>query len=112
MIYGALNMFLNYDGSGARFGPTSVRATTSAIQSTAVYASDGAPGGRIVIVAINRSSSALKARINVIHDQILHHVRIYELGSDGTIHVITDADGKIGYVTLPPMSVYTIALDP
>src|SRR5690606_36395816 len=38
-IYGAFDMFRNFDGNGGSFGDTRIRATTSDIESTSVYAS-------------------------------------------------------------------------
>jgi hypothetical protein len=63
---GAFKVFRSYDGVGAAFGDTSVGATTSAPSTTSVYASkDAANPGRVVIVAINKSTSATTASIQL-----------------------------------------------
>ena len=112
-IYGAFNMYLNYDGAGARFGPTSVRATSSSRRDVMIYASDGAPNGRIVAVAINRTKSSLTVKTFINHSQVLHHAKIYRLATDGSIQLVATQDiGNPFGITLPPMSVSTIALDP
>ncbi len=51
--------FRGFDGANANFGDTSLQATSSNVQNVVVYAStDSATPGRIVFVAINRSTSA------------------------------------------------------
>ncbi len=62
--YAAFAMFRNFDGNGAAFGDTSVRATTSDVASSSVYASvDAADPSRVVVVAINKSAAPQTARI-------------------------------------------------
>ena len=51
--------FRGFDGANASFGDTSLQATSSAVQNVMVYASlDSSMPGRVVFVAINRSSAA------------------------------------------------------
>jgi fibronectin type 3 domain-containing protein len=51
--------FRGFDGASANFGDTSVQATSSNVQNVVVYASlDSNTPGRVVLVAINRSTSA------------------------------------------------------
>ena len=63
-IFGAFRMFLNYDGAGGRFGDTGLKATTSDIAASSIYASRDA-AGRIVLVAINKTTAATAARISI-----------------------------------------------
>ena len=52
-------MFRGFDGASANFGDTSIKATSSDVSKVAVYASsDSKTSGRIVFVAINRSTSS------------------------------------------------------
>jgi len=58
--------FRNYDGAGAAFGDTSVRATSSDDAAVSIYAStDTLVAGRVVIVAINRSVQTIPIVLNV-----------------------------------------------
>jgi hypothetical protein len=66
MIYAGMRAFTSYDEAGAHFGDTSVRATTSNVASTSVYASiDAARPDRMVIVAINKTGAPLTASITL-----------------------------------------------
>lgn len=84
-IYGAFEMFRNYDGAHGSFGDTSVRATTSDAAMTSVYASvDAGSNARVVIVAINKSDTAQTAAINLTHPVALHTASVYRLTSAGS----------------------------
>jgi hypothetical protein len=51
--------FRGFDGANATFGDTSVQSTSSNVQSVVVYAStDSTTPGRVVFVAINRSTTS------------------------------------------------------
>ena len=57
--------FRGFDGANASFGDTSLQSTSSNVQNVVVYASsDSTTPGRIVFVAINRSTSAQVTAIN------------------------------------------------
>lgn len=57
--------FRGFDGANASFGDTSLQTSSSNVQNVVVYASsDSATPGRLVFVAINRSSSAQVTAIN------------------------------------------------
>jgi fibronectin type 3 domain-containing protein len=57
--------FRGFDGANASFGDTSLQATSSNVQNVVVYASqDSNTPGRVVFVAINRSTSAKVTAIN------------------------------------------------
>jgi hypothetical protein len=57
--------FRGFDGVSANFGDTSLLSTSSSVKDVVVYASsDSTRPGRIVFVAINRSSSAKGTAIN------------------------------------------------
>ena len=59
-------MYRNYNGHGAGFGDTEVKATTTDKVGTSVYASiDIAVPGHVVIVVINKSLSPTTATVRV-----------------------------------------------
>lgn len=64
---GAFAAYRNYDGHGAAFGNTTVRALTSDPVQTSVYASiDSANPARTVIVAINKNTTATATTIDLV----------------------------------------------
>ncbi|MBK8589858.1 MAG: hypothetical protein IPN77_12130 [Sandaracinaceae bacterium] len=76
-VDGAFEMFRDFDGAGSRFGDTSISATTSDVARVSVYASvDAATSGRMVVVAINRSSQALSAGIRIAHTRQFSSARV------------------------------------
>lgn len=79
-IYGAFEMYRNYDGASGSFGDTHIRATTSDGVSATVYASVNAGNaGRMVIVAINKSDGMQTAGIAVTHTAQFRTAQVYEL---------------------------------
>ena len=81
-VNAAFNMYRNYDGTGGKFGDTSVQATTSNIANSAVYASvDADNPNRMVLVAINRTNQPLDAAIAVSDDNRFVLAQVYKLMS-------------------------------
>lgn len=63
---GAIKAFRSYDAVGGQFGDISISATTSDVAATSVYASlDSHDPSRMVIVAINKTSDAVAATVNI-----------------------------------------------
>ncbi len=66
MIHAALRAYTSYDGNGAHFGDTSVHGSTSDVERATVYASvDKANPSRMVVVAINKANTSLKAAMKL-----------------------------------------------
>ncbi|WP_441288285.1 glycoside hydrolase family 44 protein [Sorangium sp. KYC3313] len=66
MLRAGVRAFTSYDGQGARFGDTSVRAETSDVAKATVYASiDEADPSRMVLVAINKTTAPLTAAVTL-----------------------------------------------
>jgi len=64
-IFAGFRAFRGFDGATADFGDTSLQATSSNVQNVVVYASvDSTAPGRVVFVAINRSTSSQVTAIN------------------------------------------------
>ena len=91
--------FRGFDGANANFGDTSLQATSSAVQDVVVYAStDTTAPGRVVFVAINRSSAAKAAAIS---GQPL----------SGTAHLYQMAAASAaGQTVVQPVSIGTMAV--
>jgi hypothetical protein len=83
-IMAAFQVFRNYDGSGAAFGDTSISAESSAIDQATVYASvDSANPARVVIVAINKQSTARTAALTVAHPTAFTNADVFTVTSAG-----------------------------
>ncbi|HMJ15945.1 MAG TPA: endoglucanase A, partial [Polyangiaceae bacterium] len=78
-LYGAFAMYRNYDGAGAKFGDTSVSAGTSAVDRSSVYASTLAGSNNVVVVVLNKQSTALRAGITLKHRASLATADVYTL---------------------------------
>ena len=115
-ILAGYRAFRDFDGANSSFGDTSLQATSSNVQNVAVYASaDSSTPGRVVFVAINRSTTA---HVTAIKGQTLSgtaHVYLMTATTTagqsplqpvpaGTL----PASGSTLTVTLPPLSVTTI----
>lgn len=64
-IHGAFNLYLNYDGNGARVGDLSVPAHTDNAEKTTVYAMASSSDAAVLhVVAINKASEATRVMLN------------------------------------------------
>ena len=108
--------FRGFDGANASFGDTSLQATSSAVQNVMVYPSlDSSMPGRVVFVAINRSSAA---KVTAINGQVLtgtaHLYQMTAASAQGQNPVrpvavgTMPATGSSLTITLPAYSVTTI----
>lgn len=74
----AFDLYLNYDGKGARFGNQSVFAESSSIETASVYAStDSADPSVVSVIAINRMGKPVEATIRIAHPRPLGHADVY-----------------------------------
>ena len=91
--------FRGFDGANASFGDTSLQASSSAVENVVVYASsDSSTPGRVVFVAINRSSTA---KVTAINGQAL----------SGTAHLYQmTASSAAGQTVVQPVSVGLVAV--
>jgi hypothetical protein len=108
--------FRGFDGGNANFGDISLSATSSSVKDVVVYAStDSSTPGRVVFVAINRSTLAKVTAIN--GQALLGTAHLYQMtaasaqGQD-PVHPVSigtmPASGSSFTITLPALSVTTI----
>lgn len=64
-VQDAFRLYLNYDGAGARVQGTSIRATTSNVDSIGAYAVDDSAHGKLCVLLFNKHTSAETARLSV-----------------------------------------------
>jgi hypothetical protein len=115
-ILGGFRAYRGFDGANACFGDTSLQATSSNVGNVMVYASlDSTTPGRVVFVAINRSTSS---QVTAINGQALSGTAyLYQMTATTAASQTTIAPVSIGTmavsgssmtITLPPLSVTTI----
>jgi hypothetical protein len=114
-IDGAFDMFLDFDGAGGEFGDTSVKADTINIAQSAVYASlDSIEPDRMVVIAINRTASAITTGIAVTHDRLFEFAEVYQLtGANSNPQKMSDIELQLVNAfqyTMPAYSVSTLVL--
>ena len=117
-ILAGFRAFRNFDGANSDFGDTSLQATSSNVQNVVVYAStDSSTPGRVVFVAINRSTSSQVTAITGV--ELSGTAHLYQMTASSTqgqstigpVSVGTTAvSGSAMTVTLPALSVTTIDL--
>lgn len=113
-VSGAFAMFRNYDGLGAAFGDTSIGATNTDVANASVYASiDAANPSRMVLVVINKATTAKTAGITLRHGTAYSRAQTYVMSS-GQPNPIRGADVTVTAnalrYTMPAMSVTTLVL--
>lgn len=116
-IAAAFRMYRDFDGAGARFGDTSIHATTSDVAATSIYASlDSTDPTRMVLVAINKTAGPIAGSFAVTtpNGRPLERARAFRLTSAAPAPV---AAGELAVSapfaladTLPAYSVSTIEL--
>jgi len=115
-ILAGFRAFRDFDGHNSNFGDTSVTAVSSNIANVAIYAStDSTNPGRVVFVAINRSTSSQITAINGLTlsgTAHLYQMTASSASSQSTIGPVSvgtqPASGSSITVTLPALSVTTI----
>lgn len=116
-IYGAFDIFRNYDGNNSTFGDLSIQALNTDTAGTSIYASiDTGSEDRMVLVCINKTAAAKTAGIAVTHTRRFNRAEVYTLTgsssspqSQGAMAItLTNA---LQY-TMPAYSVSTLVLTP
>lgn len=114
-IGGAFNMFRDFDGKNGTFGDTSVMASTNDAASSSVYASvDSANKNLMTLLAINKSTQAQTATVQLSHVQPGATAAIYQLtGASATptyVGTVTISDPVHFTYSMPGSSVTTIRI--
>ncbi|HTD72632.1 MAG TPA: glycoside hydrolase family 44 protein [Steroidobacteraceae bacterium] len=113
--FAGFRAFRDFDGAHHHFGDTSVAANSSNVANVAVYVStDSARAGRVVMVAINRSTSEQVAAINgqpVTGQAHLFQMSAATAAKQSTVQPVAagvqPVSGSSVTLTLPAMSVTT-----
>jgi hypothetical protein len=114
-IMGAFRMFRNYDGNGGTFGDTSISAADSDTVDTSLYASTfSTDPGKMVLVAINKTSSALAADFNLTDNtEPYSSFAVYQLTANSTITPDGDTalPSYVGSFPIADLSDYSMPAD-
>lgn len=116
-IWGAFDMFRNYDGNNGSFGNTSVRVTNSDARNTSAYASlDSGKPGRLVLVCINKADVRQTAGISISHTLRFRTAQVYLLTGANSVPQ-RQADISIALTNafqyaMPANSVTTLVMTP
>ena len=113
--FGAFRMFLNYNGSGGKFGATGLQSTTTDNEMSSVYASRD-DAGNIVVVAINKTQKPKIAHVVLTGATPRTIARVYTLttASASPSHqpdMPVTAGTTLDY-TMPALSVTTLVFVP
>ena len=117
---GAFRAYRGFDGAGANFGDTALKAVSSSIAEVSVHASlDSKASGRVVFVAINRSTSYQEVALN--GQSLAGTATVYRISAEsGAAQVAAGTpvapmlagsvpvSGSSFLIALPPLSVSTI----
>ncbi len=116
-VHAGFKLYRSYDGANGTFGDTSVKAEMSDASKSSVYASvDAGKPDRMVVVAINKTSGTLRAKIAITHTVRFAKAELWRLtGVSPTIARIQDipigTENSFTYV-MPAMSATTLVLRP
>ncbi len=114
--HAAMNLYTNYDGSGAKFGDTLVQAERSDIEKSSVYASiNGTDESKMNIVLMNKSQTDTQnANIQITSGADYDSAKIYGITSDSSeirlLQTITGITDNTFTLELPALSVVQIEL--
>lgn len=111
-------VFRGFDGANASFGDTSLQATSSDMAKVAVYASsDSTVSGRVVFVAINRSTTSQVTEISGLTlsgTASVYQITATSAQGQNPVHPVlvsqTAVSGTSLTITLPALSVSTIEI--
>ncbi len=119
-LVAAYDSYRNYDGAGSTVGDTAVRATTSNVDGTSVYAfAHSGDATKVEVVGINKTSGSLTVAVTLANAPALTSATLYLLtaakvgvvASSGTPPTPSCAGGTCSLqLTLPAMSVTTVVL--
>lgn len=98
-VLGAFRSFRNFDGAGSAFGDTSFSGVVSDNAKVSVYASyDAANPSRVVVVAINKTTSPLVADLRLSHGTVFSSAKAYQLTATSAVSGASVVPGAIADV--------------
>lgn len=111
-LVGGMLAYRNYDGKGAAFGTTGLAATQPDPALASLYASQNA-AGKLVLVAINKTTDALPIRIALKNCPATTSIAIYRITEKNPTPALVPDAGAVKTpleLELPALSISTIVL--
>ena len=110
----AFRMYRNYNGHGATFGSTSVRAVSSNQGRLAVYAATRGSDGALTMMVINKTGSALRSPIVLRHFAAGRKARVFRYSSAHLHKIVRPGAVAVGHrrltTTYPASSITLLVL--
>jgi len=91
----AFRMYRNYDGQGAAFGDTSVRASSADQGQLAVYAARRGSDGALTLLIVNKSASSLTSQLSLAGFTSSGPAQVYRY-SAANAQIVKQADQAVG----------------
>ncbi|MBD3919819.1 fibronectin type III domain-containing protein [Paenibacillus sp. PR3] len=117
-VNSAFKLYRNYDGNGSKFGDIHVKANTSDVENSSVYASvKDATNNELHLVVLNKNfDNAQNATIQIAGSQAYTSAAIYGFDGTGTalkqIGTVSNISGNQFTYSIPPLTAYHIVLKP
>jgi hypothetical protein len=109
----AFRMYRNYDGQGAAFGDTSVRASSADQGQLAVYAAQRSGDGALTLLIINKSAASLTSQISLAGFTSSGPAQVYRYSAANVQQIVKQADQSVdsGFsATFPAASITLMVL--
>ena len=109
----AFRMYRNYDGQGAAFGDTSVRASSADQGQLAVYAAQRSGDGALTLLIINKSAANLTSQISLAGFTSSGPAQVYSYSAANAQQIVKQADQSVdsGFsATFPAASITLMVL--
>ena len=111
--YKAMKMYGNYDGSGSRFGDTSVAASAPSPDTVSAFAAQRSADGALTVMLVAKVlSGSTAATVNLANFQPAGAAQVWQLTSANAISRLSDISvgGASVSLTLPPQSVTLLVI--
>jgi hypothetical protein len=92
----AFRMYRDYDGNGARFGETSVRATSADQGALSVYAAQRAADGAVTVMVVNKTGTDLTSSLSLNGATYGPAAQQWSYSGADLAHVVRKADVAVG----------------
>jgi hypothetical protein len=93
-------MYLSYDGAGAKFGDTSVRAQSADQSQLAIYGATRGSDGALTLMLVNKTGSSLTSTITLAGFAPAATAHMYHYGAAAPTAIVHDADVAVSGGTL------------
>jgi len=109
----AFRMYRNYNGQGAAFGDTSVRASSADQGQLAIYAARRSSDGALTLMIINKSAASLSSQISLDGFTSTGTAQVYRYSAASAQQIVKQADQAVGSsfnATFPASSITLLVL--